>query len=169
MSRWATAWSEAAVRIIEMSAGAAVSTRKAASCPAALPGADCSVSSVTLPEGVELEQQLALLDTPELKTLDQQDGAKTAERTCEALQRPPSWSQSAMRPSPGYWCGCCLGHRWWTERDAMNGWCCLTCHPPPKFVEVLVRSTTETDGILKRSDSQNRALDESHNENMRVD
>jgi hypothetical protein len=47
-----------------------------------------------------------------------------------ALQRPPSWSGADPVPTPGCWCSCCHGHRWWREREAPSGWRCSTCHPP---------------------------------------
>ena len=55
-----------------------------------------------------------------------------------AMQRPPSWADQTMRPSPGCWCSCCRGRRWWAaQRPSLDGtgigpgWCCATCHPPP--------------------------------------
>ena len=47
-----------------------------------------------------------------------------------ARQRPPSWADTAARPSPGCWCSFCHGQRWWCEREAPRGWRCGTCHPP---------------------------------------
>jgi hypothetical protein len=47
-----------------------------------------------------------------------------------AYRRPPSWSDPAAPPSPGCFCACCRGHRWWREREAPEGWRCWTCHPP---------------------------------------
>ena len=47
-----------------------------------------------------------------------------------ALQRPPSWADPTALPSPGCFCNCCKGQRWWRERDAPKGWRCWICHPP---------------------------------------
>ena len=45
-----------------------------------------------------------------------------------SLQRPPSWCWAAEhRPTPGAFCACCGGQRWWS-RDQL-GWCCSVCHP----------------------------------------
>ncbi len=55
-----------------------------------------------------------------------------------AMQRPPSWADQTLRPTPGCWCGCCRGRRWWApqrpSKDGIGigqGWCCATCHPAP--------------------------------------
>lgn len=55
-----------------------------------------------------------------------------------AMQRPVSWVNPAARPSPGAFCSCCKGNRWWGDT---RGWRCWTCHPPSglaesEFVEV---------------------------------
>jgi hypothetical protein len=48
-----------------------------------------------------------------------------------AFQRPPSWwRREQHQPPNGAWCSCCHLRRWWT-RDRL-GWCCFTCHPPPR-------------------------------------
>ena len=47
-----------------------------------------------------------------------------------ARQRPPFWTDSTAIPSPGCWCSCCHGSRWWTEIARPTGWCCGVCHPP---------------------------------------
>jgi hypothetical protein len=48
-----------------------------------------------------------------------------------AFQRPPSWwRREPHQPPNGAWCSCCHLRRWWT-RDRL-GWCCFTCHPPPR-------------------------------------
>ncbi len=48
-----------------------------------------------------------------------------------ALQHPPSWPGADNVPSPGCWCSCCRGWRWWRDRAPnASGWCCWTCHPP---------------------------------------
>ena len=44
-----------------------------------------------------------------------------------ALQRPVSWADPAARPSPGAFCSCCKGNRWWGNAQ---GWRCWRCHPP---------------------------------------
>lgn len=44
-----------------------------------------------------------------------------------ALQRPVSWADPAARPSPGAFCSCCKGNRWWGNAQ---GWRCWQCHPP---------------------------------------
>lgn len=44
-----------------------------------------------------------------------------------ALQRPVSWADPAARPSPGAFCSCCKGNRWWGDAQ---GWRCWQCHPP---------------------------------------
>jgi hypothetical protein len=46
-----------------------------------------------------------------------------------ALQRPPSWPGADRMPTPGAWCSCCRGSRWWREREHASGWCCSACHP----------------------------------------
>jgi hypothetical protein len=50
------------------------------------------------------------------------------------LQRQPSWADSAQRPPPGTWCNACYGLRWWTERQRLAGWRCMTCHSPAHLV-----------------------------------
>ena len=64
-----------------------------------------------------------------------------------ADKRPASWSDPDEHPQPGWWCGCCHGHRWWIELDAPQGWRCATCHPPAHLPAAAVRgvvtSTTE--------------------------
>ena len=52
-----------------------------------------------------------------------------------ALQRPPSWADPAALPSPGCFCSCCKGRRWWCEREAPKGWRCWGCHPPDHLAE----------------------------------
>ena len=52
-----------------------------------------------------------------------------------ARQRPPSWSNAAALPSPGCFCSCCKGQRWWTDQ---SGWRCWTCHPPNHLSRGLV-------------------------------
>lgn len=44
-----------------------------------------------------------------------------------ALRRPVSWADPAARPSPGAFCSCCKGKRWWSDS---KGWRCWQCHPP---------------------------------------
>ena len=44
-----------------------------------------------------------------------------------ALRRPVSWADPAARPSPGAFCSCCKGKRWWGDA---RGWRCWQCHPP---------------------------------------
>jgi hypothetical protein len=46
------------------------------------------------------------------------------------LMRPVSWADPALRPSPGCFCSCCNGRRWWCETVEPRGWRCRTCHPP---------------------------------------
>jgi hypothetical protein len=46
-----------------------------------------------------------------------------------AMQRPVSWADPDALPSPGCWCSCCQGRRWWCERIEPKGWRCATCHP----------------------------------------
>ena len=70
-----------------------------------------------------------------------------------ACQRPPSWSDSAATPSPGCWCSCCKGYRWWCEREAPKGWRCGTCHPPLHLAPgvigwVGIAPTSESPNIL---------------------
>jgi hypothetical protein len=48
-----------------------------------------------------------------------------------ALQRPPSWANSAARPPSGCFCSCCKGRRWWGDAQ---GWRCWACHPPDHLV-----------------------------------
>ena len=45
-------------------------------------------------------------------------------------RRSPSWADPTALPSPGCFCTCCKGQRWWCEREAPKGWRCRTCHPP---------------------------------------
>lgn len=47
-----------------------------------------------------------------------------------AMQRPPAWPDAANAPTPGAWCTCCRGQRWWRERESAPGWRCCRCHPP---------------------------------------
>jgi hypothetical protein len=53
------------------------------------------------------------------------DGYKRA-----ALRRPPSWTPVSALPSPGCYCTCCAGQRWWCERERPSGWRCRTCYAP---------------------------------------
>ncbi len=53
-----------------------------------------------------------------------------------AMQRPPAWADQSARPSPGCWCSCCRGRRWWAPKvpslDGTGigpGWACAWCHP----------------------------------------
>lgn len=65
-----------------------------------------------------------------------------------AMQRPPSWSNTASIPSLGCRCSCCGGHRWWTERKAPRGWRCFTCHPPLHLdADALCQTATAPRGI----------------------
>lgn len=66
-----------------------------------------------------------------------------------AKQRPPSWVDQSARPSPGCWCSCCRGRRWWApEVPSLDGtgpgagWCCAWCHPPPPTCGQLIEVTT---------------------------
>ncbi len=59
---------------------------------------------------------------PRPTPIDAPDGLRRA-----ALQRPPSWADPGARPSPGCFCSCCLGRRWWGDPC---GWRCWACHPP---------------------------------------
>lgn len=56
-----------------------------------------------------------------------------------ALRRPPSWTPASALPSPGAFCTCCAGQRWWCEREAPSGWCCVTCYPPVHLPAEAVR------------------------------
>ena len=67
--------------------------------------------------------------TPERTRLDERNAAIVTGYRRAALKRPPSWSDSAALPSPGCWCSCCDGQRWWSEADGPKGWRCWTCHP----------------------------------------
>ena len=51
-----------------------------------------------------------------------------------ALCRPVSWADPTAVPSPGAWCRCCQGARWWCEVVDPKGWRCATRHPPPPHV-----------------------------------
>jgi hypothetical protein len=42
---------------------------------------------------------------------------------------PASWADQRFLPQPGHVCRSCNGTRFWTRQR--QGWCCLTCHPPP--------------------------------------
>jgi hypothetical protein len=56
-----------------------------------------------------------------------------------SLQRAPSTADEAL-PTPGAWCSCCWGTRWWRARTATYGWCCGWCHPPDHLKPEQVRS-----------------------------
>jgi hypothetical protein len=73
---------------------------------------------------IERTAALARLQ-PRTTPTDALDGLRRA-----ALQHPPSWADATARPSPGCWCSCCKGHRWWCEVIAPKGWRCWQCHPP---------------------------------------
>jgi hypothetical protein len=82
---------------------------------------------------------LALLaDTAGLRALEE-----NVQRV--GLQRPPSWSDAATVPEPGWFCACCRGYRWWCEAAAPKGWRCTTCHPaghlPPDAVTIVSTTT----------------------------
>jgi hypothetical protein len=62
------------------------------------------------------------------------EGAISAVYTRAIMQRPPSWADSEVVPSPGSHCSCCKSQRWWREREAPKGWRCSTCHPPRHLI-----------------------------------
>lgn len=68
--------------------------------------------------------------TPERARWDARHAAMVRGLLATAMQRPPSWSDTASIPSLGCWCSCCRGQRWWTEREGPKGWRCGACHPP---------------------------------------
>ena len=69
-------------------------------------------------------------DTPERARFDARQAAMVSGLLRAARQRPPSWADPSALPSPGCFCSCCKGQRWWCELEAPKGWRCRTCHPP---------------------------------------
>lgn len=55
-----------------------------------------------------------------------------------ALRRPPSLPMNAT-PGVGCYCTCCAGQVWWCEREAPQGWRCVTCYPPDHLPADAVR------------------------------
>jgi hypothetical protein len=81
-------------------------------------------------EGDATEPPLPPPGTPEREALDARQRETVAGLLGAASQRPPSWGNPAAVPSPGCWCSCCHGTRWWTEREGSKGWRCGKCYPP---------------------------------------
>ena len=68
-----------------------------------------------------------------------------------SLQRYPSTAEEAV-PTPGAWCSCCWGTRWWRDRRRSYGWCCARCHPPDHLTPEQIRNLRTAYRILYRSD-----------------
>jgi hypothetical protein len=62
-----------------------------------------------------------------------------------AHQRPPSWVDPSALPSPGCFCSCCHGQRWWCEREMPKGWRCWQCHPPDHLMPEAVTEYAHDD------------------------
>ena len=62
-----------------------------------------------------------------------------------AHQRPPSWVDPSALPSPGCFCSCCHGQRWWREREMPKGWRCWQCHPPDHLMPEAVTEYAHDD------------------------
>jgi hypothetical protein len=82
---------------------------------------------------IQAESALPAPGTAERAALDSRHAATVSAFLRISLQRPPSWADPTARPSPGAFCSCCRGQRWWCEikcRRRQSGWRCWTCHPP---------------------------------------
>jgi len=75
--------------------------------------------------------------SPERDRLDRKQASAVRGLLNMAMQRPVSWADPAALPSPGCWCSCCQGRRWWCERTEPKGWRCSICHPPDGLVDML--------------------------------
>ena len=61
-----------------------------------------------------------------------------ARSTHAATARPSCWSDPENPPTEGDRCACGT-RRWWTYTPKPDGWCCVTCHPPPRLPPTVVR------------------------------